>query len=318
VAPSNPKPATRREIRKTREEVEREYAWVLALASEDESGSLNEFFNWVTGKYVENRKRKVPLAQPFTQAEFDREFNKTDWKQKYTSFEAEARRQQADPRLRNDWLASIETNKDFIRDIASQYGVQLTEDEITDFATQSRLQDWDQRRIERALQPMLQRTIEQGEDLIGRVGDAETDLLTWTRSNGLDLSRSDLAPYISRISMGTQSLRDAQADIRTTYLAGMYPAWADRIKAGDDPSVIFAPYRNIARQLLEMDDLSLDDPIMKRAAQYVGPDGKPAQLPLYEFEKQIRKDSRWQYTDNAYKEYTDVGTDLLRMFGFRR
>jgi hypothetical protein len=317
VAPSNPKPPTRKEIRKTREEVEREYAWVLALASEDESGSLRQFFNWVTGKYVENARRKVPLAQPFTQKEFDKEFNDTAWKQQYTSFEAEARRQQADPRLRNDWQESIRTNEDFVRAIADRFGAQLTDAEITEFATQARLQNWDQSRLERALQPILERTIAQGESLIGAVGDAETQLITWARSNGLNLSRQDLSGYLTNIATNRQSLADAQQDIRQTYLAGMYPAWADKINQGLDPSQIFAPYRNTARQLLELDDIGLDDPIMKRAAQYVGQDGKPSQLPLYQFEQEIRKDPRWQYTDNAYSSYMDVGTDLLRMFGLR-
>jgi hypothetical protein len=40
-------------------------------------------------------------------------------------------------------------------------------------------------------------------------------------------------------------------------------------------------------------------------------------LPLYEFEKMVRDDPRWQKTDNAYQLYTRAGTNLLQMFGFR-
>jgi hypothetical protein len=318
VAPSNPKEPTRREIRKTREQVEREYAWILALANEDDSGSLKQFFNWITSKFIENQRRDVPLDLPFTQKEFDDEFNKTAWKQQYTSFEAEARRQQADPRLRNDWLDSINRNKETVQGLADQYGVQLSDDEVTEFATQSRLQNWSPERLRRALQPLLERTIlESGTGGMGLAGDAESDLVSWARRNGLTLSPQAAAQYISKITFGQQSLDSVKDDIRKTYLRGMFPAWADRIDAGFDPEVIFEPYRDSARRLLEVNEIDFDDPLMKRAAQYTGPDGKASQLPLYQFEEQIRNDPRWQYTDNAYKTYTDVGTDLLRMFGFR-
>jgi hypothetical protein len=119
------------------------------------------------------------------------------------------------------------------------------------------------------------------------------------------------------IATGRQTLDDVKNDLRKTYLAGMYPAWAEKIGQGLDPSVLFEPYRDTAKRLLEVDNLDFNDPIMRRAAQYVGPDGKPGQLPLYEFEQEIRKDPRWQYTDNAYESYANVGTDLLRMFGLR-
>ncbi len=317
MAPSNKEP-TKKQIRKTREEVEREYAWILALADSDESGSLREFFNWITGKFIENQRRDVPLALPFTQKEFDDEFNATAWKQQYTSFEAEARRQQADPRLRNDWLASIETNKESIRLLADNYGVRLSEEEITDFATQSRLQNWSPEKLRRTIQPLLERTIlESGTGGMGAAGNVETDLVNWARRNGLTLSPESAAQYISRVTFGQQSLDAVKDDIRKTYLSGMYPAWADRIQSGLDPEVIFEPYRDSARRLLEVDNIGFDDPILKRATQSTGPDGKPIQMPLYQFEEQVRKDPRWQKTDNAYQTYTNVGTELLSMFGFR-
>jgi hypothetical protein len=277
-------------------------------------------FNWATQKYLENSRRKVPLDQPFTQADFDREFDKTEWRKRYTSTEAQARREQADPRLRQDWLESIRKNEDFVRGVAEKYGIQLTDTEITEFATQARLQGWDQTRLERALAPALERTLQMGEGITGRAGDAENQLLNWARQNGLNLSRQAAAKYIANITMGTQSLDDAKNDIRRTYMAGMFPGWADKINEGFDPSDLFEPYMDSLARLLEIGDrsnISFDDPLMKRATQSIGPDGKPMQMPLYQFEEEIRKDPRWQYTDNAYESYSNVGTQLLRMFGFR-
>ena len=294
-----------------------EYAWLLNFVSEDPS--MQRFFDWVLARFQENQNRAVPLDKPFTQSEFDKEFNKTDTRKRYTSYEIERRREAADPRLQKDFEFRTETQRNTIRDIAERFGVPLSGEELERLTEQATFQGWDEARIRRALEPALQEALagEGDLDLMGQAGDTETQLLNWVRSNGMELSRQDLAGYISNITLGRQTLADAQQDIRQTYLAGMYPAWADRIRAGDDPSNIFAPYRNSARNLLELDDIDLNDPIMKRAAQYVGPDGKPGQLPLYEFEEEIRKDPRWQYTDNAYSTYTSVGTQLLKMFGLR-
>ena len=67
----------------------------------------------------------------------------------------------------------------------------------------------------------------------------------------------------------------------------------------------------------DADQIDFNDQLLKRGLQSVGADGKPRVMPLYEFEQQIRKDPRWDKTDNAYEVYANVGTNLLRTFGFR-
>jgi hypothetical protein len=51
--------------------------------------------------------------------------------------------------------------------------------------------------------------------------------------------------------------------------------------------------------------------------QGVGSDGKPGVVPMYEFKKMVRKDERWDATDNALDEYTSAGMNILQMFGLR-
>jgi hypothetical protein len=68
---------------------------------------------------------------------------------------------------------------------------------------------------------------------------------------------------------------------------------------------------------VDEDQVNLNDSLLQRAMQGVGADGKPKVVPLYEFEKQVREDPRWQYTDNARQSYSTMADDLLKMFGFR-
>jgi hypothetical protein len=41
------------------------------------------------------------------------------------------------------------------------------------------------------------------------------------------------------------------------------------------------------------------------------------ELPIYEFQRQLRKDARWQYTNQAKEEVSDVALKVLRDFGFQ-
>ena len=298
-------------VAETREEVYRKYAWVLTLISEDETGSLRGFFDWVVKKYVDNARSSQPLPAPITEAEFERKLNETAWKQQYDSFEAQARIERADPRLRQDWIRSVQTRRNEIQRIAEEYGVVLSETELDNFAEQSRLQNWDLSRIRNALTPVLERNIAEGGDLTGTAGDIQTQLSQWAARQGINIPDDTLRRLITSGALGRQSLEDMKAEIRRMYLRGAYPNWANEIDAGADPYDLAAPYRVTLASLLELNDeeIGLDDPLLSEAMQ--------TGMTLTDLKRKVRTDPRWQATDNAYQTYTNVGTELLSMFGFR-
>jgi hypothetical protein len=43
---------------------------------------------------------------------------------------------------------------------------------------------------------------------------------------------------------------------------------------------------------------------------------KEGDMNLYDFERSLRKDNRWQYTQQARGEVSDVALRVLRDFGF--
>ena len=82
---------------------------------------------------------------------------------------------------------------------------------------------------------------------------------------------------------------------------------------GLDLANIYAPYRNTMAALLEVtpDSISLDDPLLRTA---YGPDKETS---IYDFKRAVRKDPRWQYTDNARQEVSNAALSVLRDFGFQ-
>lgn len=152
-------------------------------------------------------------------------------------------------------------------------------------------------------------------DLSGQAGTVQDELGTWAKANGIDLNNNQIVNYAKKVIKGSTNIDGIKADIRKTYMAGAYPAWADRIAQGEDIADIAAPYVSAASKLLETDNLSLSDPLVKQGLQSVGQDGKPRVMPLYEYERAVRKDPRWQYTDNAKNTYYNAVMSIGRSFG---
>jgi hypothetical protein len=54
----------------------------------------------------------------------------------------------------------------------------------------------------------------------------------------------------------------------------------------------------------------LNDPTLRMA---IGPD---KEMPLYEYQKALKQDVRWQYTNNAKEDVSNSVQKVLRDFGF--
>lgn len=156
-------------------------------------------------------------------------------------------------------------------------------------------------------------------NIYGEASKTMNDLRSWAQANGVTLTDNSIRNYTQQVIKGDRTVDDIKSDLRRTYVAGAYPAWADRINAGDDIADIAEPYRRTMANLLEVEDqeITLTDNTLRSALQGVGADGKPAVVPIYEFEKRVRKDPRWQYTNNAQADYSRAAYSILNMFGLR-
>jgi hypothetical protein len=81
---------------------------------------------------------------------------------------------------------------------------------------------------------------------------------------------------------------------------------------GTDLETIYAPYKNVMYQTLELnpDAINLNDSTLRSA---IGPNGE---MPIYDFQRALRKDPRWQYTNNAREDVSNSVTKVLQDFGF--
>ena len=142
-------------------------------------------------------------------------------------------------------------------------------------------------------------------------------LKNFATDNGLRLSDSAATSYANSIAAGTIDENTAFNALRES-AAEAFPALADKIKAGINLKTLADPYIQSMSDILEIPDSGIDlfDPKVRSALAYTLPDGKVGTKSIYDFEKELRKDPRWQYTNNARNEAASVATTVLKDFGF--
>jgi len=149
----------------------------------------------------------------------------------------------------------------------------------------------------------------------GKAGEQLADLQKVAAANGLDLQKAfgtQLPTWLASINKG-ESIETFKKQIRDVAKIGMPQNIASLLDNGVDLDAIYSPYKNVMASVLEInpESITLSDPVLRSAIT------GEKELPIYEFQRQLRKDSRWQYTNQAKEEVSDVTLKVLRDFGFQ-
>ena len=137
-------------------------------------------------------------------------------------------------------------------------------------------------------------------------------ILGTARANGVTLNQDQINSLTKRVQDGTD-IKAINNEIRGIAGLGMPEKVQKLLSEGIDLDTIYSPYKNVMASILELNPESIDlkDPTLRSA---FGPDKETS---IYDFEKTLRKDYRWQYTDNAKRDVSNVALKVLRDFGFQ-
>ena len=102
-------------------------------------------------------------------------------------------------------------------------------------------------------------------------------------------------------------------DARTLAAQGQPQYVRDLLGQGYNLDQVFAPYRQTMANILEVnaDEIDLNDSTLRSAISDKG------DMNIYDFKKTLKADKRWQYTENAKSEVSDITLKILRDFGFQ-
>jgi len=208
---------------------------------------------------------------------------------------------------------SLKNIKDGIESARLAAGAELSADEITAIAKEAYDKGLD---LEKStFNTFLDSKFKFG--ATGAKGQAGKDIATLTKvaaANGLDLQKafgSQLPNWLEAINKG-ESIDTYSKLIRDVAKIGMPEKVAKLIDQGINLDAIYSPYKNIMANTLEInpETISMNDPTLRSAIT------ADAEVPLYQFERQLRQDNRWQYTNQAKGEVADATKKILQDFGF--
>jgi hypothetical protein len=144
-------------------------------------------------------------------------------------------------------------------------------------------------------------------------------LVEAARDNGFQVS--DILPgaateqqVIQGIISGNIDVNRVIADARKLASQGQPQYVRDLLSQGYNLKQVFAPYRQVMANVLEIGDanqIDLNDPLLRSAITDKG------DMNLYDFRKQLRQDNRWQYTAQAKEDVSTAALQVLRDFGFQ-
>jgi len=115
------------------------------------------------------------------------------------------------------------------------------------------------------------------------------------------------------IATGKLDPNRIEQDARKMAAQGQPQYVRDLLGQGYNLDQVYAPYRQTMANLLEInaDEIDLNDSTLRSAISDKG------DMNIYDFKKSLKRDSRWQYTENAKQEVSDMTLKILRDFGFQ-
>lgn len=285
----------------TAQEVAAKYGASWAIINQD--AALLAWFNDFAKRYTESNGQ-------ISQDTFILELNQQKWwSDNSGTYISDLQQELDNPK---DWNQAVTRDAEDIRNLAASLGANVSDDVLRTIAIAARRSGWGQAQIENELAKYT------GGSQTGAAGTFAEDFAAWSYRNGIRIAPTQVQRWQQQIAAGDLTDDDVRRQIRQTYMVGAFPAWAEQINAGMDVADIAEPYRQTMADLLEMDPDQLDmrDPLMQKALQAVDSQGKPTVTPLYKFTDMVRRDDRWQYTDNAYAQYANTARNVLSTFGF--
>jgi hypothetical protein len=205
----------------------------------------------------------------------------------------------------------IKNKREAVKLLATQLGVVLTDAQINDLGYQYAAGQLDATTISPRIAKIGNIDFAMGE-AANTISKLKSTAADFGVSYGIDWftqSAKDVLTGVVDADTLTQAIKDLSKS--------RYPTLAKQIDAGYTVKQIASPYLQSMANTLEINpnDISLDDPTIKQAFTSLNSEGQPITKPLWEFEKELRRDERWRFTKNAQQDLMGTARKVLSDFG---
>jgi hypothetical protein len=204
----------------------------------------------------------------------------------------------------------LKTQKiNIIKRASTKLGGNLDTNAVDNLATKSLLLGWTDEQIENAILD----SVKFSPDYIrGQAGEISQRIYNGIRNLGftVDTAGPEFKNYVTDVIKGFRS----EADILGTFrnmASQMYPQYADRFKAGASLVDVAQPLMyQVAQSLgLQYNDELLNDPVVQ--------DGLQKNLTAFDVKREVRKDKRWQSSEEGWETILTAFDSFANTAGFQ-
>lgn len=279
-------------------ELAEQYGWAAAVLNSDKE--LRGLFNQaVSGQWSEERFTAKLRATKWYRRSSER------WRQTEMLY-------RTDPATyKSQWNQA----KSEILASAGAMGATVTGRTLTNLVNSYYRQGWNELQLRDALSKYI--TVKDGV-MKGAAGQAAEALRGIAYANGVRYNDDWYVNAARNVASGQGTVEAWESEIRKQ-AASAFPVFAEQIKAGQNVSDIASPYQQTMGALLELNpnEIDLFDPTIRKALAGRDPKtGTPTAKSLWEFENDLRGDSRWLQTNNARDTTMATANAVLSAFGF--
>jgi hypothetical protein len=255
---------------------------------------------------------KGAVAGQWSPDRFQAEVKNSNWWKKNSETVRQTQvLQKTDPAT---YKATMEAARVTARKLAVQAGAVLSDKATEQLAKGMVWFGWQDAQIQNFVGQYIKFT--DGEVLGGMAGQIAQAIKQEAYKAGVAVTKQSVLNNAQYVVRGLTTMEKIQASLREQS-AGLYPVFAEQIKAGADIQDLAQPYiQSVASELdIPETDVSVFSPKVKAALSRVNSQGQPEAMSLTDFTQSLRDDPAWRKTQSAQDKTLAVGRQVLADMG---
>jgi hypothetical protein len=248
----------------------------------------------------------------WTSARFQAEVKNSSWWKKNSETVRQAQvLQKTDPAT---YTATMAAAREQAKQMAVKTGAILNDKQVDELARNMVWFGWQEAQIGNYLGQYVK--FQADKTLGGMAGAAAKAIKAEAYRNGVAVTEQSVLNNAQYLVRGLTTMEQIQAHIQQQAM-GLYPAFAEQIKAGASVQDLAQPYVQAVAQELGVPPTDVDvfNTKVKSALNRVNAQGQPEPLSLNDFTQQLRNDPAWRKQPSVADKALNVGRQVLRDMG---
>lgn len=250
----------------------------------------------------------------WTPDKFQAEVKNSSWWKKNSDTARQAQvLEKTDPAT---YKASMEAARVAAREMAVKSGAILSDKNVEKLAKNMVWYGWQDAEVSNFLGQFVSFT--KDHTLGGLAGQAAKAIKDEAYKNGVAVTEQSVLNNAQYLVRGLTSMEKIQGSLREQS-AGLYPAFAEQIKAGASIQDLAQPYAQVVAQELGLPetDINAFSPKVKQALNRANSKGEPEAMNLADFTQLVRNDPAWRKTSAVADKTMNIGRQVLSDMGLR-